>query len=324
MADLRYQSLDFDQLDGWAEDDQGEALAVFLNTCGDLAGEDWSVLCDAAGSQDEAKAFFENHFQPVMISDGSSEQFTAYFEPELNGARIRSERYAHPVYALPDEAKANEPWLPRRTLLEDGHLENRGLELAWVDDPVELFFLQIQGSGRIRLEKEKAMRVGYAGTNGQPYRSIGKELLRRGVLTAETASAEAIKSWMRKNPDAGRALMFHNPSYVFFRQIDVPTHLGPLGAMNRSITPMRSIAVDPNFVPLGAPVWIEKGGADPIHRLMVAQDTGSAIKGPQRADIFFGTGAEAGARAGEINDPGRMVVLLPFVQAEALLRGERP
>ncbi|MEM7318772.1 MAG: MltA domain-containing protein, partial [Pseudomonadota bacterium] len=152
-----------------------------------------------------------------------------------------------------------------------------------------------------------------------PYRSIGVELVRRGIFPAHRVSADVIKNWVRRNPQAGNQLLFHNPSYVFFREVGhVKSEDGPLGAMNRSVTAHRSIAVDPAFTPLGAPVWVEKDGRDPIRRLMVAQDTGSAIKGAQRADIFFGTGDSAGQAAGKLRDPGRMVVLLPIQRAFAL------
>ena len=184
---------------------------------------------------------------------------------------------------------------------------------------MELFFLQIQGSGRIRLPDGDVIRVGYGGSNGHTYRSVGRELVRRGVYEPHQVSAEVIKNWVRRNPEEGRDLLHHNPSYVFFRRIDeVPSEDGPLGAMNRSVTKGRSIAVDPAYTPLGAPVWVEKKGASPLHRLMVAQDTGSAITGPQRGDIFFGTGAVAGRAAGRLRDGGRMAVLLPIQRAYAM------
>lgn len=199
-------------------------------------------------------------------------------------------------------------------------MDGRGLEIAWVDDAVELFFLQVQGSGRIRLPGGRTIRVGYAGFNGHEYRSIGEELVRRGVYQPHQVSAQVIQNWVRRNPVAGRELLYHNPSYVFFREVsEVPANKGPLGAMNRSITGMRSIAVDPAIVPLGAPVWIEKDGKSPLRRLMIAQDTGSAIKGAQRADVFFGTGDRAGRQAGRLRDPGRMMVLMPIQRAYALL-----
>mgnify|MGYP000521797435 CR=1 FL=1 len=146
------------------------------------------------------------------------------------------------------------------------------------------------------------------------------ELVRRGVYDPHQVSAEVIKNWVRRNPDDGRELLYHNPSYVFFREVNqVPADQGPLGAMNRSVTTLRTVAVDPKFVPLGAPVWIEKEGKEPMHRLMIAQDTGSAIKGAQRADVFFGTGDKAGRAAGKLRDPGRMMVLMPIQRAYALL-----
>jgi membrane-bound lytic murein transglycosylase A len=199
-------------------------------------------------------------------------------------------------------------------------MEGRGLEIAWVDDPVELFFLQVQGSGRVRYPDGRMIRVGYGGANGHNYRSIGQELVRRGVYQPHQVSADVIKNWVRRNPVEGEDLLYHNDSYVFFREVSqVPAERGPLGAMNRSITTLRSIAVDPAFTPLGAPVWIEKEGADPLRRLMIAQDTGSAIKGAQRADVFYGTGDDAGRQAGRIKDPGRMVVLMPIQRAYAFL-----
>ena len=189
-----------------------------------------------------------------------------------------------------------------------------------MDDPVELFFLQIQGSGRIRLPNGNFIRVGYSGANGHLYRSLGAELVRRKIYEPHQVSAQVIKNWVRRNPIDGRELLFHSPSYVFFRNVDqVPADRGPLGAMNRSITQMRSVAVDPKFVKLGSPVWLEKDGKNPIRRLMTAQDTGSAIKGAQRADVFVGTGQEAGRVAGRLRDPGRMMVLMPIQRAYALL-----
>ena len=320
LAERSISILGFDELEGWAEDDHGAALDVFLETCPDLDARDWQSLCALAQSQPDARTFFELFFRPVLIEDGGPALFTGYFEPELDGSRRPSLRYRYPVYRVPPELPAGRPWLTRRQILTSGVLEGRGLEIAWVDDPVELFFLQIQGSGRIRLEDGSVIRVGYGGANGHPYRSIGQELVRRGIYSAHQVSAQVIRAWVRRNPAAGEELLYHNPSYVFFREVtDVPAGRGPLGAMNRSVTALRSVAVDPAHVPLGAPVWIEKDGAEPMRRLMVAQDTGSAIKGAQRADIFFGTGADAGRRAGKLRDPGRMVVLMPIQRAYAML-----
>lgn len=314
--------LRFDQLDGWAEDDHAAALATFLVSCPRLEGPDWRSLCAAAQEQkpEGARAFFELFFRPVLVRDGAEGLFTGYFEPELDGSRQRTERFRYPVYRMPPEARRNSPWKTRREIATTGVLDGRGLEIAWVDDPVELFFLQIQGSGRIRMQDGSTIRVGYGGSNGHPYRSVGVEMVRRGIYKAHQVSAQVIRNWVRRNPDGGRDLLLQNPSYVFFRVVrSVGEADGPLGAMNVPVTPLRSIAVDPEFTPLGAPVWIEKDGSGRMRRLMVAQDTGSAIKGAQRADIFFGTGEAAGMAAGQLRDPGRMVVLLPIQRAYAML-----
>ena len=309
--------LEFSDLADWEQDDHGHALEAFLVTCRDLDDPDWTALCALAQQNPDPRGFFELFFRPVLIEDGTPALFTGYFEPELDGALRPSSRYRYPVYRQPAAAKLGNPWYPRRGI-ETGDFM-RGYEIAWVDDPVELFFLQIQGSGRIRLPNGNVIRLGYGGSNGHEYRSIGAELVRRGIYNTHQVSAEVIKNWVQRNPQEGQRLLWHNPSYVFFRNIgSVAPELGPLGAMNRSITSERTVAVDPSFVPLGAPVWIEKEGAAPMRRLMVAQDTGSAIKGAQRADIFIGTGDQAGRKAGRLKDPGRMVVLLPIQRAYAM------
>ncbi|WP_170481056.1 murein transglycosylase A [Ruegeria arenilitoris] len=324
-AEVKRTILAFEDLDGWAADDHWAALSVFLNTCSDLEDPDWKALCAAAQthSPESARSFFELFFRPLLVEDGAAALFTGYFEPELDGATSPSAKYRYPLYRMPPEARKSDRWLSRRELLTSDVMQGRGLEIAWVDDPVELFFLQIQGSGRIRLPDGSKLRVGYGGANGHPYRSIGAELVRRGALGAHEVSAQMIRAWVRKNPEAGAELLLHNPSYVFFREVTrVAPELGPLGAMNRSVTKLRSIAADPIYTPLGAPVWIEKDGEKPIRQLMIAQDTGSAIKGAQRADIFFGTGDAAGEAAGRLKDSGRMILLLPIQRAYALLPDE--
>ena len=311
--------LDFGDLEGWAEDNHAEALSTFRNTCDLMEGSDWSGLCALAnsGHSGHARRFFERQFRPVMTDPGFPSLFTGYFEPEFAGSRQYSERFRFPLHCLPPEAREGRPWKTRREILTTGALEGRGLELAWLDDPVNSFFLQIQGSGRVRLAEGGLLRVGYGGSNGHPYRSVGEEMVRRGLLACDQVTAKAVATWIRRNPIAGERLLHHNPSYVFFREIgNISPEAGPLGAMGRSITPLRSVAVDPGFVPLGAPVWLETGGKAKFRRLMVAQDIGSAIKGPQRADVFFGSGSEAGDIAGRMRASGRLVVLLPRSQAE--------
>lgn len=320
-APVPAQVLDFADLDGWAEDDHAAALQAFRTTCEALRGADWAPLCafaqDAGRTDAAARQFFELFFRPVVIGTPPA-LFTGYYEPELRGSLTRSPRYAWPLYRKPPELAEGQLWHPR-SVIEGGILRGRGLELVWLDDPVEAYFLQVQGSGRVLLPDGRVMRVAYAGKNGHPYRSIGQELIRRGATMADV-SAQDIKAWVRANPAAGRDLLNMNPSFVFFRQLDdLPADRGPIGAMGRSITPLRSVAIDPEFTPLGAPVWIEKDGREPLRRLMIAQDTGGAIKGPQRADIFYGTGFDAGETAGRVKDGGRMIVLLPIDRAYAML-----
>ena len=312
MANQTFTQLTFDDLDGWADDDHAAALSVFTESCGDIPRPEWQRLCAFAKDGPPARDFFETFFQPVLVEDGDPMLFTGYFEPELRGSPVRTERYRYPLYALPPELVEGTPFLTRREIEEQGALAGRDLEIAWLDDAVDLFFLQVQGSGRVRMTDGRRIRVGYAGKNGHDYSSIGQELVSRGLFEAHQVSAGVIRDWVRDNPDDGRDLMWVNNSYVFFREVsEVPTNKGPLGAMNRSITAMRSVAVDPEVTLLGAPVWIEKDGTDPLRRLMIAQDTGSAIKGAQRADIFYGTGDTAGLAAGQVKDGGRMVVLMP-------------
>lgn len=317
--DATIRILDFDDLSGWANDDHQAALEVFNETCPDLTDPDWRAICAAATTQTNARTFFELFFRPVLIEDDKPALFTGYFEPELDGSRTRTDRFRHPIYRMPAEARDTRPWLTRAEIATSPAMAGRGLEIAWVDDAVELFFLQVQGSGRIRLPDGSFIRVGYGGANGHQYKSVGQEMVRQGIYQPHQVSAQVIKNWVRRNPIDGERLLHHNPSYVFFREVsEVPADRGPLGAMNRSITTLRSVAVDPAFTPLGAPVWIEKDGKSPMRRLMIAQDTGSAIKGAQRADIFFGTGDKAGRTAGRVKDPGRMIVLIPIQRAYAM------
>ncbi len=320
--DATYTILSFDDLDGWKEDNHLAALTAFQETCGDLAKDQWSSICAMATSQPNPRVFFELLFRPVLIEDGKPGLFTGYFEPELSGSRRRTTRYQYPLYSMPPELREGTLWYTRAQIESQQLLAGRGLEIAWVDDPVEVFFLQIQGSGRVRLTDGSTIRVGFGGSNGHNYRSVGEELVRRGIYQPYQVSALVIQNWVRRNPLVGVGLLHTNPSFVFFREIrDLPSDKGPLGAMNRSITANRTVAVDPSYVQLGSPVWVEKGGADSFRRLMIAQDTGSAIKGAQRADIFYGTGFDAGKAAGRLRDPGRMIVLMPIDVAYAKAEG---
>jgi membrane-bound lytic murein transglycosylase A len=319
---VRAEMLDFEALDGWREDRHAEALVAFLKTCDLIDRPDWGPICAVAADvpQDDvsARSFFELFFKPVVVGKPPA-LFTGYFEPELEGSPVRTGKFRYPIYRRPPELRDGSVY-HSRSAIENGAISGRGLELAWLDDPVDVYFLQVQGSGRIRMTDGTVVRVGYAGANGHAYRSVGQEMVRRGTHSIDQVSAPEIASWVRNNPGAGESLLHTNPSYVFFRKIGTlePSD-GPIGAMGRSITTLRSVAIDPKFTTLGAPVWIEKDGRDPIRSLMVAQDTGGAIKGMQRADIFYGTGSGAGEAAGTIKDAGRMVLLLPIDRAFAML-----
>ncbi len=323
-AETTFEILKFDQLEGWSNDDHDAALATFVRTCDIPKDPEWRALCRLAKDQPAGKSFFELFFRPVLIGGAEPALFTGYYEPELPGSLHRTGRFRFPLFKQPPDIVSGQPWATRAQIEANGLLDGKGLEIVWLDDPVERFFLQIQGSGRIRLPGGNLLRVGYGGHNGHTYRSIGREMIRRGLYEAHQVSAQVIKNWVSRNPEEGKALLQHNPSYVFFRKVtEVDASQGPIGAMNRSVTTERTLAVDPSFVPLGAPVWIEKDGKQPLRRLMVAQDTGSAIKGAQRADIFYGSGKTAGRTAGAVRDPGRMIVLLPIQRAFAMAEDDQ-
>ncbi len=318
-AEPKFKILRYDQLLDWEKDDHAAALKVFTNSCQDISAPEWAPLCGFAVEQTDARSFFELFFTPVVIDSHRAALFTGYFEPELNGALKRGGKFQYPIYRKPKSLRKGVPFATRAEI-DAGALAGQGLEIAWVDDPVEAYYLHIQGSGRIKLPGGKAIRVGYAAENGRVYRSAPQELVRLGLVPYGQASIGGIKAWVKKNPARGRLILQHNASYVFFREIKALSDTqGPMGALDLPITPMRSIAVDPKFTQMGAPVWVEKGGRNAFRRLMIAQDVGSAIKGAQRADIFFGTGPVAGALAGDTKNRGRMVVLLPIEIANRLV-----
>lgn len=335
---------EWSDLSGLDEDNLIAAWPALMRSCGVLKGRDaWRNACSAASQlanpdKFAIKRFLLQYFMPYQASThegGTTGLITGYYQPELNGSRARSERYRYPLYTRPDDLITVElgniyPELGGRRLRGKLHGSKLtpyysrgeidiidsplvGKELLWVDDVVDLFFLQIQGSGIIQLESGESIPVGYADQNGHPYQSIGRVLIDRGELTADKASMQGIKDWGRRNPEKLRELLNTNPSYVFFREL--PGGLpGPLGALSVPIAAERSIAVDPRFIPLGAPVFLDTtypNSSKPLRRLVVAQDTGGAIKGPVRADFFWGAGFEAGRQAGGMKQQGRMWVLMP-------------
>ncbi len=323
---------------------------------------DWQGICaDAASLAPEAAAvrpFLEDRLSPLLVGttgEGAG-LFTGYYEPSLAGSRTADEAHRVPLLARPDDLVmvdlgrfrdslkgeriagrvaegALEPY-PDRAAIETGALGPRARPLAFVADPVEAFFLHIQGSGLVTLSDGGALRVGYAAQNGQPYVAIGRELIRRGALTRESVSMASIKAWLAAHPEEAGALMNSNPSYVFFRDLGSPPADpngplgGPPGAQNVPLTPGRSLAVDRKFLALGLPLWLDStvpladGGTLPLRRLMVTQDTGGAIRGPVRGDVFWGHGAEAERRAGAMKQPGRYWILVPKAVAARLAKGE--
>jgi membrane-bound lytic murein transglycosylase A len=336
----------FASLPQWQQDETAAALAAFARSCAQLAREppttalgvagnaaDWQSACAALPqSADDAAArrYFETWFVPWLAGNNGATEglFTGYYEPELAGARHPGPGFTTPLLKRPPDLVMVDLGLFRpvlrgqriagrvvdgrlepyqdRAQIESGALDGYRLPLIWVADPVDAFFLEIQGSGLIQLRDGSAVRVGYDGQNGWPYVPIGRLLVERGALTKENVSLQTIRAWIAAHPAAGRALMDENPSYVFFREIKGD---GPLGSEGVVLTPGRSLAVDRRFVPLGVPVFLDAG--DGIQRLMVAQDTGGAISGPVRGDVFWGTGAEAEARAGPMKARGRYFLLLP-------------
>ena len=304
----------------------------------------WLPICAAAKdiAPDDAMAqrtFYETWFTPykVLNPDGSDTGLiTGYYEPLLLGSRKRSTRFAYPLYAPPDdmlEVDMSELYPQFRGNIVRARLQGKrvvpyfnraeidaglapalhGRELFWVDNPVELFFLQIQGSGRIQLENGAHAKIGYAEQNGHPYASIGRRLIDMGELLPEQASMQGIKNWAEKNPEKLAVLLGHNPSYVFFRELP-DTLSGPLGALGVPLTNEYSIAVDRRSIPLGVPVFLattQPNSAEPLNRLVFAQDTGGAIKGAVRADFFWGFGELAGHQAGRMKQSGRLWVLFP-------------
>ena len=307
----------FAALPGWQEDHIAEAIPALLRSC-DRPPAGWDDLCRAArqlGSGDDAaRLFVEKYFQPyeVLAQGTGTALFTGYYEPEVAGSRRASAGYATPIHSRP--ADLHVPYLTRAQI-EDGGLRRKRLELAWLADPADAFFLQIQGSGRIRLPDGGVMRVGYAGQNGRAYVPIGRLLVDRGEMTLAEASMQSIRAWLAAHPDQAAGLMRQNPSYVFFREFfDVASELGPVGALGVPLTPGRSLAVDRRFMALGAPVFIDTTDpvdGRPLRRLMLAQDTGGAIRGALRGDVFFGWGPRAEQLAGLMKQPGRMWLLQP-------------
>jgi membrane-bound lytic murein transglycosylase A len=331
-------------LPDWQTIDLQPAWTAFWQSCTALKNKpDWQPICSRASElgqpdNNSLRAFFEEGFTPYQVynPDGSSQGLiTGYYEPKLYGSRVKTKRFRYPLYSVPDNLLTidlGEVYPQLKDLRLRGRLEgnrvvpyyNRGdidkglapLDghvLYWVDNAIDLFFLQIQGSGRIELPDGSLIKVGYANQNGHPYTSLGKKLVEIGAFTMEESSMQNIKLWAEKNPDKLDRMLAQNPSYVFFREL--PTNLSaPLGALGVPLTNEYSMAVDPRTIPLGAPVFLSTtypNTTEPLNRLMLAQDTGGAIRGAVRGDFFWGFGEQAGAQAGRMKQAGQMWVLFP-------------
>jgi len=334
----------WEKLPDWTTLDLTPSWAALLQSCRVLKSKpQWQPVCSGADLIDKndsaaQRTFYEDKLTPYQVfnTDGSEQGvITGYYEPLLKGSRFKSERFPYPLYGAPDDMLeidlgdaypqlkgqrlrgrlSGKKVLPyyKRAEIDAGTDSLKGRELFWVENAVELFFLQIQGSGRIELVDGRQIKVGYAEQNGYPYVSIGRKLIEMGEMKLEDASMQGIKAWGEKNPTKLTALLELNPSYVFFREL--PENLSaPLGALGVPLTNEYSIAVDPKTIPLGAPVFLattQPNTTIPLNRLMLAQDTGGAIRGAVRADFFWGFGEKAASQAGRMKQQGRMWVLFP-------------
>lgn len=342
-----FQAASWADLPGWQEDDVSAAWPAFMLSCRGMVskphGPAWKRVCDLARVADgkpghDARRFFEAHLKPYAVVSGESEvngMVTGYYEPLLHGSRHRGKGFEQPVRGVPDDLLTIDlasvfPELKNKRVrgrLEGNkvlpywsraEIELRGEQLPsktllYVDDAVELFFLQVQGSGRVKLSDGSMTRLNYGDQNGHPYQSIGRLLVERGDLKLEEASMQGIQAWARANPARLNALLNANPSYVFFREMPNSKE-GPVGALGVPLTAQRSIAIDPRSVPLGVPVYLattQPNSVQPMNQLVMAQDTGGAIKGAVRADFFWGFGKEAGEQAGRMKQNGRLWILVP-------------
>lgn len=325
---------------GLTADGARAALAAFRISCPSLVKrtdasgltvqQDWAAPCAAATGWPDADAanFFTTQFETATVGEGQAFA-TGYYEPEIAGSRVRQPGYEVPVYRRPadlieaDLGLFSDSWKGKkirgriegsrfvpyfdRAAIDDGALQGQGLEIGWAADPIEFFFLQVQGSGRLRLPDGQVMRIGYDGQNGRDYVGIGALMREKGLIQPGKSSMQGIMEWLRANPDEGRVLMRENKSFVFFREL---TGAGPLGALGLPVTGRATVAADPAYVPLGAPVWLALDRAE-ANGLWVAQDTGGAIKGANRFDTFWGAGDEARRIAGGMSGRGQAWLLLP-------------
>jgi len=336
-GDFKLSQVEFSDFKNWENDDHKSALRAFLYSCNkfakmpqsrliggqitNLTAGDFRDVCDIAEvvktmSAKQAKNFFENWFRPFLVKNNSGSSkgiFTGYYEASLKGSKNKTERFKYPIYAKPNDLNSD-PYFSRAEI-ENGALQNKGLELFYVDDKVELFFMHIQGSGRIELNNGSEARVGFAARNNQPFIAIGNYMADQGFLMRDNISAASVKDWLKNNPDKADEVMNNNPAYIFFKINDGEYVIGGQGV---PLTAEHSLAVDNQIIPYGLPIWVEtslkksNGSKNEYSHLFVAQDTGSAIKGVIRGDIFFGFGKEAEESASYMASQGQYYVLLPI------------
>lgn len=368
IPDTRLEPVAWSALAGWPADNHAAAFDAFLASCNApaaaqpvsrpmetaLAGICREALALGSARAEEARTFFETHFRPVRIAklEDTAGFVTGYYEPVVAGSRRPTQEFTVPVYRQPSDlipgvrqaglGFANKSGAFRlvdnkrvpyfdRAEIEDGALDGRGLEICWLKDPIDAFFMHIQGSARVRLEDGSLLRLNYAAHNGHPYTAVGRILIERGEIAKEDMSMDRIRRWMQAHPEEAKALRRQNRSYIFFRVAALAAHEEAIGGQNIPLTSGRSIAVDRRLHAYGTPFWIDaalplsgEGTAEPFRRLMIAQDTGSAIVGPARADIYFGSGEEAGRVAGRIRHPAGFVMLVPRRLALTAVREPAP
>jgi len=341
LRNARIEPLSFSTLAGWTDDDHAAAFDTFLKSCRAILNGTRAMrsarpfygalfkVCGravAAGQldRDHARVFFEDNFKPVRVTPAGQTAgfFTGYYETEVDGSRFPSDEYKIPVYAAPAETVRRHQSKVfanlDRTRIEDGALAGKELEICYIKNPVDAFFAQIQGSTRVKLDNGKLLRLNYVASNGMPYTPVGKFLIDRGIVSKEEMSMDKIREFMESNPDEGKELRRKNRSFVFFQETPLGTHDECIGAQGVPLTPGRSLAVDKRIHIYGTPVWIDaelpiesEKPETKFRHLLFAQDTGSAIVGPARADIYFGHGEEISHIAGRIKQNGQFVMLAP-------------
>jgi len=341
LRNARTETVSFADLEGWKDDDQKAAFDTFLKSCGAILNGTRAMraarpfygalfkVCERAASageldRDRARAFFEENFKLMRVIPAGQTHgfFTGYYEPEVDGSRFPSNEYSIPIYGAPAETvkkRQSKVFADLdRTKIEDGALAGKNLEICYVKSPIDAFFAQIQGSTRVKLDSGQLLRLNYVASNGMPYTPVGKFLIDRGIVSKEEMSMDKIREYMEANPEEGKELRRKNRSFVFFQETPLGAHDEVVGAQGVPLTPGRSLAVDKKVHIYGTPIWVDaefpiesEKPESTFRHLMVAQDTGSAIVGPARADIYFGHGEEISHIAGRIKQNGQFVMLAP-------------